>query len=90
MLTVKVTGVPEQPFLTGVTVMVPVMVAFVLLAGAVQPGMFPVPAAPSPIAVLLFAQLKVVPARFPEKVNALIAVPGQTETLVTALTVGVG
>jgi len=90
MFTVNVIEVPVHPFRTGVTVIVPDIVALVLLAGAVQPGMFPVPDAPSPMAVLLLLQLNVVPERFPEKLKALMAVPGQTETSVTGLTVGVG
>ena len=90
MLTVNVIEVPAHPFRTGVTVIVPDTVALVLLAGAVQPGIFPLPIGPSPIAVLLLVQLNVVPERFPEKLKALMAVPGQTETFVTGLTVGVG
>lgn len=48
----------------GVTETVPVMVAEPGLV-AVNTGMFPLPFAPSPMAVLLFVQLKVVPVTLP-------------------------
>ena len=44
----------------GVTEMVPLMVVFPLLV-AVNTGIFPFPLAPSPMLVLLFDQLNVVP-----------------------------
>ena len=53
---VKVIGVPVQPPAVGVTVIVEVIGLLVELV-AVNEGMFPVPEAPSPIAVLLFVQL---------------------------------
>lgn len=90
MFTVNDSGRPGHPFLTGVTVIVPVIMTLVLFAGAVQPGIFPLPEAPRPIAVLLLVQLNVVPAGFPENAIALITVPGHTKTLDTGLTVGVG
>ncbi len=50
---VNVCGVPVQPFSEGVTVMVPVCG----VAGFAEVKlMFPLPAAPRPIAVLLFVQ----------------------------------
>ena len=46
---------PGQPYDDiGVTVMVPVIFAPVLLAGAVQDGILPDPEVPSPIAVFEF------------------------------------
>ena len=56
MITVKAIVGPVQPYDdVGVTVMVPVMFAPVLLAGAVQDGILPEPEVPSPIAVFEFA-----------------------------------
>jgi len=48
----------------GVTEMVPVMVVFPVLV-AINMGMFPFPLAPSPMFVLSFVQLNVVPVTFP-------------------------
>jgi hypothetical protein len=48
---VKVLGVPVQPLAVGVTVMVPVIGAVVVLV-AVKLAMLPEPLAPNPIAVL--------------------------------------
>jgi hypothetical protein len=53
---VKLTGPPPQPDAVGVTVMVAVIGALVVLV-AVNDGMLPVPAAANPMAVLLFVQL---------------------------------
>ena len=52
----KVTGVPEQDPLTGVTVIVPEIAAAVAFV-AVNAVMFPLPIAPKPIAVFEFDQL---------------------------------
>jgi hypothetical protein len=63
---VKVVGVPVHPFAVGVTLIVAVIgevVAFV----AVNEGMLPGPPATSPIAVLLFVQVNVVPLTGPDK-----------------------
>ena len=53
---VKLTAVPPQPVDVGVTVIVAVIGAVVLLV-AVKDGMLPVPLAASPMAVLLLVQL---------------------------------
>jgi len=53
---VKVTGPPPQPDAVGVTVMVAVIGALVVLV-AVKAGILPVPLAARPIAGLLFVQL---------------------------------
>ena len=53
---VKETGEPGQPFIVGVTVMVPVVGALVVLV-AVKEAIFPLPLAAKPIVVLLFVQL---------------------------------
>jgi hypothetical protein len=53
---VKEAGVPEQPLAVGVTVIVPVIAAFVVLV-VLKAAIFPVPLAGNPIAVLLFVQL---------------------------------
>ena len=63
---VNVVGVPVHPFAIGVTEIVAVIsevVAFV----AVNEGTLPEPLAASPIAVLLFAQVNVVPLTGPDK-----------------------
>ena len=59
MTTVKVTAVPEQVPATGVTVMVAVCGVFPVLV--LVKFRLPLPDAPKPIVVLLFAQLKVAP-----------------------------
>lgn len=53
---VKLTGVPPQPVDVGVTVMVAVIGAVVVLV-ATKLGILPVPLAASPMAVLLLVQL---------------------------------
>ena len=56
-VTVKLTGLPVQPFDdVGVMVIVPIILAPVVLGGAVQEAILPVPEETSPISVLLFAQ----------------------------------
>ena len=52
----KETGVPEQSFAVGVTSIVPLIAAFVVLV-TVNEAISPVPLAANPIAVLLFVQL---------------------------------
>ena len=70
---VNVIGVPVQPFpVEGVTVIVAV-VALVKLFVVVKLGIFPVPLAPNPIAVLLFTQLYVVPETLlPNTIGAVV------------------
>ena len=60
---------PEQPLAFGVTVIVAVIGVEPALV-AVKAGIFPFPLAASPIAVLLFVQLYVVP--LPEKFIAVV------------------
>ena len=84
------TGVPTQPAGdVGVTVMVAV-VGFTKSFAVVNDGIFPSPLAARPIAVLLFVQLKVVPATAPLNGIAADAVLPQNTWLVTAFTVAVG
>ena len=68
---VNVCGMPGQPAADGVTVIVAVTGALVALM-AVKAIIFPLPDAASPIDVLLFVQLKVVPLTAPEKFIALV------------------
>ena len=70
-LTVRVNGIgdPAQPLALGVTVMVAVMGVEPELV-AVKEGIFPLPFAASPTAVLLFVQVYVVPV--PEKFIAVV------------------
>ena len=71
---VNVCGIPGHPAADGVTVIVAVTGALVKLV-AVKDGIFPLPAAPRPIVVLLFVQLKVVPLTAPAKATRLVAAP---------------
>ena len=68
---VKIFGMPGQPAADGVTVIVAVTGALDALM-AVKAIIFPLPDAASPIDVLLFVQLKVVPLTAPEKFIALV------------------
>jgi hypothetical protein len=86
---VKLLLVPVQPLAEGVTVIVAVIGALVVLV-AVNDAILPVPEAASPIAVLLLVQLKVVPATAPVKLTAAVADPLHNNWLATAFTVGVG
>ena len=74
---VNVTGVPLHPFADGVTVIVAVTGVVPILV-AVNTGIFPVPFAPSPIEVLLFDQVNVVPVTGPVKLTAVVDAPLQT------------
>lgn len=58
---VKVRSGPAHPFSVGLTVMVALTGAFVLLAAAVKFGMFPFPDAGSPIAVFEFVHANETP-----------------------------
>lgn len=85
---VKVCGVPGQPDIVGVTVIVAttgVVPAFV----AVNAAILPVPLAAKPMLGVLFVQLKVAPA-VPLKVTAVVFAPAQTIWSVGSVTVGVG
>ena len=75
-VTVKVIGVPVHPFAVGVTVIVAVIgeaVAFV----AVNEGTLPEPLAASPIAMLLFVQVNVVPLTGPDTFVTGAVTPAQ-------------
>jgi hypothetical protein len=74
---VNVCGAPGHPAADGVTVIVAVIGAFVELV-AVNDGIFPLPVAASPIEVLLFVQLKVVPLTAPAKLTRLVDAPLHT------------
>ena len=67
---------PTQPFAVGVMVTTPVIVAVVVFA-AVKAGTLVVPLATNPMAVLLLAQTKVVPATGPIKVVGDVVTPLQ-------------
>ena len=71
---VNVSGMPGQPAADGVTVIVAVTGALLVLI-AVNEGIFPLPEAAKPIVVLLFVQLKVVPLIAPEKVTRFVDAP---------------
>ena len=87
---VNVIAVPVQPFaVVGVTVIVAVIGAAVLLV-AVKLGILPWPVAASPIAVLEFVQLNIVPATVPTKFTAAVAAPLHNVWLATAATVAFG
>jgi hypothetical protein len=86
---VKLCAVPGHPLAEGVTVIVAVTGALVVLI-AVNDGIFPLPLAAKPIAVLLFIQIKAVPLTAPVKLMALVAVALQTAWLAGSATLGVG
>ena len=67
-------GVPGQPTADGVTVIVAVTGALVVLT-TVNAGIFPEPPAANPTDVLLFVQLNVVPLTAPANVIAFVAAP---------------
>ena len=69
-------GAPAQPFAAGVTVIVEVMGKVVALV-AVNEEMLPKPLAARPIAVLLLAQVNVVPLTGPDKFVRGTVAPAQ-------------
>ncbi len=73
---VKFAGTPGQPFNDGTMVTTAVIVAPLLLV-AVNEGMFPVPDAPRPMAVLLLLHEKMVPATGPDNTVADAVAPLQ-------------
>lgn len=79
----------EHPFLEAVTRIVAVIGACVLLA-ALKLAMFPLPLLPSPMAVLLFVQVNVVPLSKLEKTNCPVAEPAQYEVSVGIVRSGTG
>src|SRR5687768_11665254 len=90
---VKVSGAPvhvtDALVYEGVTVTVAVTGVVPLLT-AVKAAIFPVPLAARPTDVVLFVQLKTVPATALVKLTAVVVAPAQTDWLVTAFTDGVG
>jgi hypothetical protein len=86
---VKVTDEPEQPAATGVTVIVAVIGALVVLV-AVKLGMLPVPAAAKPMLGVLFVQLNTVPVTGLVNVTAVVAAPLHNTWLAGVFTLGVG
>ena len=86
---VKLTAVPPQPVDDGVTVMVAVIGAVVLLV-AVKLAMLPVPDAASPMAVLLLVQLYVEPGGNPLNTTADVDAPLHSIWLAGWLTTAVG
>lgn len=70
---IKFCGVPAQPFAVGVTVIVAVTAALVLLV-AVNAAILPEPLAARPIEVVLFVQLNVVPVTEPVRATAVVLV----------------
>ena len=73
-LVVKFFAAPGHSYVVGITVMVAVTGALVVLM-AVNAGILPVPPAAKPIDVLLFVQLKTVLLTLPLKFTALVADP---------------
>ena len=71
---VKDCGAPGQPAAEGITEIVAVTGALVLLM-AVNAGIFPLPLVANPIEVLLFDQLKVVPLTAPVNEIKLVVAP---------------
>jgi len=66
-----------EKLVEGVTVIVAVTGTFVGLV-AMNDGILPVPLAPSPIDVLLFVQLNIVPATGPVKITGAVGSPLHT------------
>ena len=90
---VKVTGAPlhdTPPFVyVGVIVIVELIGVLPVLV-VTNDGMFPVPLAANPIAVLELVQLYTVPGTKPVGVTTVVLPPTQIVWLATALTVGIG
>jgi len=76
IVTVNVVGVPVHPFAVGVTMIFALIAAVVALV-VVNEGIFPEPLAASPIAVLLFVHVNVVPLTGPDKVATGVFCPAQ-------------
>lgn len=86
---VNVAGVPKQPLAVPVTVMVEVM-GVVPVFNPVNAGMFPLPEAAKPIAVLLLVHVNVVPVTLLPGVTNVEVLPWQMVWLVMGFTFGVG
>ena len=76
IVTVNVAGVPAHPFAVGVTMIFALIAAVVALV-VVNEGILPEPLAASPIAVLLFVHVNVVPLTGPDKVVTGVFCPAQ-------------
>jgi hypothetical protein len=86
---VKLDGVPAQPLTVGVTVIVAVMGAVVVLV-AVKLGRLPVPLAANPIAGSEFVQKKLPPVGVLTKIGGFTTTLLHTVMFVGTVTVGVG
>ena len=86
----KLLVVPVQPLKVGVTEIVPIIDVFVLLAGAAQGVILPVPLAPKPINALEFTQEKEAPIGLETKSLGLMVNPGQTIIGLNGPTVATG
>jgi len=86
----KIIGIPVHSFNVDDTVIIPVILAPVLLAGAFQLDILPLPLAAKPIAVLEFVHEKVAPVGELVKLLMLIGTPGQTAILFICVTIGAG
>ena len=73
---VNVDGVPVHPFAVGVTVIVE-EIAEVVAFEALNEGILPEPLTASPIAVLLFVHVNVVPPTGPDKLVIGATTPAQ-------------
>jgi hypothetical protein len=76
MVMVNVAGAPSQRFAVGVTVIVEV-IGDVVEFDAAKDGIFPEPLAASPMAVLLFVHVNVVPLTGLDNVVSDVTVPAQ-------------
>ena len=86
---VNVDPVPVHPLAVGVTVIVAV-IGEVVASVAMNEGILPEPLAASPIAVLLFVHVNVVPLTGPDKFVIGIVAPAQYVWLLIEFTVAVG
>ena len=86
---IKLSALPVQPLADGITVIKAVMGVLAILT-AVKEGILPVPLAASPIAGLLFIQLKLVPLTTPVKLTGLVGAPAHIDWLAGGVTLGVG
>jgi hypothetical protein len=86
---VNICGVPKQPFALGVTV-TEAITGLLLELVAINDPILPVPVAASPIEVVLFDQLNVVPETAPVNTTADVAAPLHTVWFAGDVTVGVG
>lgn len=86
---VKLDGVPAQPLTVGVTVIVAVIGAVVVLV-AVNPGRLPTPFTPNPMVASVFVQEKLPPVGVLTKIGGLTTTLLHTVMFAGSVTVGVG